>query len=94
MVLLTSLGIFPPLTSLPDQMRAQLRAKLTSAGDDERSRADFCCPITGLIKLECVANSSGEVLQEQRDRAGKVALLLSFLNVLSDKAFLSRPPKL
>lgn len=45
-------------------------------------------PSHGLIKLVCIANSSGEVLQEQRGVAGKVALLLSLLNALSDKDFL------
>lgn len=45
----------------------------------------------GLIKLDCVTNSSGEALWEQRGGAGRVALSLSFLNTLSDKGFLYRP---
>ena len=53
-----------------------------------------------LIKFGCVAEAGGgEATGEQRGGvgwggAGRTALLLRFLNALSDKALLERPPKL
>ena len=97
--LLTSPGIFQPLMSSPDQIRGQLKAGLTNSRDDEWARAEFGRPAIPADPAWLRCWGGGEATGEQRGGvgwggAGRTALSLRFLNVLSDKALPERPPKL